>query len=57
MTRAVDRLLESPAGLRARAAVRLQEAETYPAASHERRRQILIAAEYERRATERETKQ
>lgn len=47
-------LLETPAGLRARAAVRLQEAEAYPAASHERRRQILIAAELERRAAQME---
>ena len=48
-------LLETPAGLRARAAVRLNEAETYPAASHERRRQTQLAAEYERRAAQMES--
>ena len=46
--------LETPAGLRARAAVRLDEAEAYPVTSHERRRQTAIAAEYERKASQME---
>lgn len=46
----MTRLLETPAGLRARAAVRVEEAHRSPRDSDERRRNLMIAAEYERKA-------
>lgn len=50
------KLVETPAGLRARARVRLDEAEQYPLHSHERRRQTEIAAGYERLAAQMEVR-
>lgn len=50
MTEQILSLINSPAGLRARARVRAEEANLYPEHSHERRRQLLLASEYEREA-------
>jgi hypothetical protein len=52
----LPRLARLPAWWRGAASVRVAEAEQYPSQSDARRRNLLLAAQYERRAQELEAK-